>query len=87
MASRSTSTTFQDDILSIALAAEAQGLADACEGLAQLLMKRWLKLSKSSKRLEIVSWRPPHFEHGALAEWMFKLSKCEKETRSNGTRR
>eukprot|EP00435_Cladocopium_sp_Y103_P068481 s1136_g31.t1 len=39
----------EDDILSIALAAEAQGLA-AHERLAQLLMKRWSKLSKSSKR-------------------------------------
>lgn len=42
----------EDDILSIALAAEAQGLADneRLARLAQLLMKRWSKLSKSSKR-------------------------------------
>lgn len=45
---------FEDDILSIALAAEAQGLADneRLARLAQLLMKRWSKLSKSSKRLD-----------------------------------
>lgn len=42
----------EDDILSIALAAEAQGLADneRLARLAQLLMKRWSKLSRSSKR-------------------------------------
>ena len=45
---------FEDDILSIALAAEAQGLADneRLARLAQLLMKRWSKLSRSSKRLD-----------------------------------
>lgn len=77
----------EDDILSIALAAEAQGLADACERLAQLLMKRWLKLSKRSKRglLESMLLLPQLLQlaPGQLEEALLEQCQANQSDQSN----
>mmetsp|Transcript_3921 Transcript_3921/g.9151 ORF Transcript_3921/g.9151 Transcript_3921/m.9151 type:complete len:568 (-) Transcript_3921:18-1721(-) len=77
----------EDDILSIALAAEAQGLADneRLARLAQLLMKRWSKLSKSSKRglLESMLLLPQLLQLApGLEEALLEQCQCNQSLRA-----